>query len=113
MVKAIHSGELNYQVEVFKKAYSKNSVGESETNLVSIGKRFVKRSESTPSSDDDDGRVRSENTASFIFRYEPMFFTNGTNLVIRDFTGDFEVAGIELVGYGRKRFVELKGHRRG
>ena len=112
MVKTIHSGELNYQVEVFKKTYSKNSTGESVTDLVSIGKRFVKRSESTPKSDDDDGRVRSENTASFIFRFESQYFNHGTNLVVRDFTGDYEVVGIEVVGYGRKRFLEFKTHKR-
>jgi len=113
MVKTVRSGELNYQIEIFQKEYTKNNTGESVTSLTSIGKRFAKRSADADNANDDDGAVRSINECDFIVRFENMYFTNSTNLVVRDFTGDFEVTGVEVVGYGRKRFVQLKGVRRG
>jgi len=108
----IHSGQLNYLVEILEKTHTQNSANESEITLVRIGQRFAKRSDDSVKDDDADGRVISMNTTSYIFRYEPFLIEKKSALVVRDFTGDYQVVGAEIVGNGRKRFVELKGIKR-
>lgn len=108
----IHAGELSRQVELMKDTYVNSSTSERIPTQVSIGKKFVKRIDST-GFEDEAGMLVPEKMVLFVMRFDPAVLADGEKWLIRDIDGDFFIKHIAITGPGRNRFLELKCRARG
>lgn len=112
MVDFPFAGQMTSRVLVLENTTTKSPGGELLEALNEIGTRSARRADRT-GNEVENASLQGVAFTTFTLRYEEAIAVKASQLVIRDFDGDWQVVAPMAVVGGRRRYMDLKCRKRG
>ena len=102
-------GTLDRKINIYETTKVKSPNGELiETEV--LYKNTWANSKDRTSNEEEEGKIWLYAARNYTIRYDATIVQRGEMMIIRDFDGDYNITGIELVG--RKHYIILKTIKR-
>lgn len=109
MKKIVHIGKLDRRITIFKKQTTKTATGESLVEDV-VHQECWAKAEDRSSKEEEEGKIYLLSVRDYTIRYNAETAQSGEEMFIRDYDGDFHIAGVQHIG--RKSYLKLNSVKR-
>lgn len=105
MVNKISIGQLNRSVQLFDYVETVNETGEAE-RVATLYKKKWATAVDVGSDEREDGKIFLNGMRQYFIRFDLHVALDGEKMMVRDFDGDYNIGGIEIIG--KKQYLKLK-----